>query len=404
MDLTNKLSFKGGFADITPVQPMPLAGYASRQGDFTRVDGGLEANIIVVSDGSHRSIIVSADLLYIGRELRDSILSSLDASINRSELFIAASHTHFAPATDSTKPMLGKMNPDYVRFAGGRIAEAINKLVSDGTEEVDACYVRTSAPDISVNRRKHGRVSLLPPKVDILPNVDGFKDPSIHLIKFVAADKRTVGMLWSYGCHPVGFHEANSVSPDFPGDVRGAVRKQFGASIPVIFLQGVSGDVRPYLGQKIDGKPRFTKFSEAQWGQWVGSLEGSVMNAIGTKCDKALSPAVKNSEASIPLRDIGLSGVDEPVIFHAVDIGNVKIIGVTAELVAEYATLFSKHFPNSSVIPVGCLGHTYGYLPTGGMLREDEYEVTGFQKYFGLEGRFAPDLDEKVKKLLESLG
>ena len=51
-------------------------------------------------------------------------------------------------------------------------------------------------------------------------------------------------MLWNFACHPVMYHSPMNVSAHFPGDVRKELREIL-SDIPVVFLQGFSGDIRP---------------------------------------------------------------------------------------------------------------------------------------------------------------
>jgi len=401
-----KLLFKGGYADITPANKLPLAGYASRKGAFSRVADRLEADVAIVSDGTHRSVIISCDLLYVGRGLSALIADKLGGTVSPRELFITATHTHFAPATDSTKPKLGETSSEYVEFVAERIAGLVRRLLSEKMDERDFCYSRSHGPDITMNRMNHGFISLLPPKMDIKPKLDGFKDDTIHIIRIADEKDLTKAIIWNYSCHPVGFYDLNAVSSEFPGAVRDIVRKDAGEQVPVLFLQGFSGDIRPFLrtgSRKSFFGPVFKGFDEPQYRQWTGVLGKVISDSARSGCGKSLEPTLKSSEAEMPLAEIGLQGSDEPIRFKSIDIGDVKLVGISAEPVAEYVPIMQNYFPKSSVVPVGCLGHVFGYLPTSEMLGEKEYEVRGFQEFFNLNGSFDPRVQQKVEKAIGSL-
>lgn len=405
MDLASKFLFKGGQVDITPTESMPLAGYASRKGAFARVSDRLEANVAVISDGTHRSVMVSTDLLYVGKYLQSAIKERLGDLVDGKELFITASHTHFAPATDSSKPKLGAVKPEYIQFAAGKIADLIRQTTSDKMEDASIRHTVVPSADIIANRMNHGLVSLIPPRMGIKPKVGGFMDKNIHILRIADMDGRPKAIIWSFACHPVGFYDLNAVSSDYPGTLREAVRREAGAQIPVLFMQGFSGDIRPIMEPRSNGLlgPTFKRFDKSIYERWTGALVRTVIEATKSDQGKILESSVRISARELPLSDIGLRGSNEPVEFKSVDVGKVKIVGISAEPVAEYVPKLNNLFPGSTVMPVGCLGHVFGYLPTSEMLHEKEYEITGFQGFFSLSGKFAPDVGEKVEKTLASL-
>ena len=76
------------------------------------------------------------------------------------------------------------------------------------------------------------------------------------MLTFSDPTDRPIAVLWSYACHPVGFPARTRVSADFPGVVRRALRDAHGAELPVLFLQGFAGDVRP---RETGATTRFTR-------------------------------------------------------------------------------------------------------------------------------------------------
>ena len=64
-----------GTADITPQTAVPLAGSEIRTAAFTGVADPLEANALVLRQGDAPLVIVSVDLMFVGRELRSAVES-----------------------------------------------------------------------------------------------------------------------------------------------------------------------------------------------------------------------------------------------------------------------------------------------------------------------------------------
>ena len=79
-----------------------------------------------------------------------------------------------------------------------------------------------------------------------------------------------------------------------------------------------------------------------------------------------------------------IEGIDHLTIYEA-DLGrDIKFIGLSAEPVAAWGEDFRRYAGKGKLIfPLGCIGTTYGYLPTKKMLSEGGYETEGFFKIFG---------------------
>src|SRR5256714_2254536 len=143
----------------------------------------------------------------------------------------------------------------------------------------------------AINRRRMGwRISprhLPRPAALRAPDATGPRDETVHILTFTDGGERPVALLWSYACHPVTFAEPWQVSADYPGVVRRALRAAFGADLPVLFLQGCAGDIRPRelgrprtlgrrLAERVVGK-LFTPFTAPEYVAWSGSLATRVM-------------------------------------------------------------------------------------------------------------------------------
>jgi hypothetical protein len=79
----------------------------------------------------------------------------------------------------------------------------------------------------------------------------------------------------------------------------------------------------------------------------------------------------------------------------------VTIIGASAEVVSSYAPELRTRpeLLGRSVMLAGCMGDTYGYLPTEVMRREGGYEGGDFCRYFGL-GAIRPEAQANFQNLV----
>jgi hypothetical protein len=409
--MRDTLSIGAASVDITPRAPLCLGGFKRRQKPFRRVADGLEANVLFVQREDVRAVLVTCDLLYPGDALRAAVLEA--TGLAEPELFLAASHTHFAPMTQFGSPALGVPDPGYVAEVGASIASA----VAEARERVAPCSLTYSeaAANHSVNRRLN-RWRVGPSGITyssaLAPNPAGERDETIRLVRVVGKEGATRAVLWNYACHPTGWPEMLSVSSEFPGTVRRLLRARHGG-IPVLFLQGCSGDTRPPFRRRMRSAlalvrralagPQFGTPSLDEWHAWATGLGGCVLEADSLAAPSDVS---RVSHARVPLMmdELAHGHPDATILWmHAVEFGDIRIVGFSAEPVAGIARIVRGVFGPTKLLLAGCMDQTYGYLPVDSMLREGGYEVVGFREPFAFEGSYTTGIDERVERALHDL-
>ena len=141
-----------GTAEVTPHRTLPLAGYRTFAGRRAHNSADpLEVNAIVIRNGDTLCAFVSFDFLYVGGEIRRAVTDALKSVVAPENLFMAASHTHFAPATDPQLPRLGVANADYVQYVARVTADLICETVAAEGRRAVLQYA-VGAADHSINR------------------------------------------------------------------------------------------------------------------------------------------------------------------------------------------------------------------------------------------------------------
>lgn len=403
---------------ITPDQlPIRLGGYAADVAAH-QVDSGLEVNCLFLSDGCESAVLVSLDLLYVTQRLREAVLSRIeDLGVTAHNLFIAASHTHYAPAIDDTKPSLGEPEISYRNALVGIVIRAIREAAL-GPKTVVTLATAYGAAAIGVNRRRKrllrlNRSTFEFNKAGMSPNSKGETDPVVSVIEVRAEGGIPLAFVWSAACHPTARGEADLISADWPGVVRGNLRKLVlagdlrGAALPVLFLQGFSGDVRPPSGgtARLSAKGLllrvmlgrgFLPMNSSEYSDWAHSAAERVASIARGCLPNTDESIVECARIELPASRFA-SGAEHlpPVSFHRISIGSLALIGASAELVSGYASRVRSLAPGMQVIPVGCLDHVIGYWPLRSMFREGGYEVVGHCPRFGITAH-DPEIETTV--------
>jgi hypothetical protein len=189
--------------------------------------------------------------------------------------------------------------------------------------------------------------------------------------------------------------------------------------IPVVFLQGLSGDLKPpslqklpknggykktitYLMVKAVNRRNFVQFDGSDWTKYVASVWDATKGATENSDRLILEPNLEVKTKEVDLKNLGLSK-DKNLLLCSIKIGGLRIIAFSAEPVAEWNPIVKSIFPNEALITTGCFEDVSCYLPIEDMLRERGYEVEGFIKSFGLSGNFKIGMGQEIISALNEL-
>lgn len=411
-------SVVGGSIDITPENPTVLGGNKF-QDVVSEIRDSLECNALIICQGSRKVLLLTFDLLYIGEEIRQRVLTQLEATYRPEDILLAASHTHSAPAVDTQKPQLGAADLSYIESTSHKVVGLVNDLEKRSPTPCDI-EVRIGLANHSVNRRlKRFRLQQVAGKklriarFGLGPNPNGPRDENITLVTF-SHQGQPLAYLWNYACHPTSAPLPPSVSAHFPGAVRANLRQDESSTpaVPVLFLQGFSGDIRPPSVRKIRNSrdfarrivlgPNFGPFEMSEYQRWSSSLANVVRN-IKNKPPFFLDGQIRSTKIDKPRSQIVTGSVSEsPLTFQAIQIGQLTIAGISAEVVCEFAPLVREMFVSKFVLPTGCIDNVVGYVSTKQMYSEKGYEVTGFCPEFGVDA-VRPEMEQAVLSGFEQL-
>lgn len=408
-----------GSRQVPPTSlPIAIAGHGAHS-TATTVADPLELNALLFTAGVKRILLISFDLLYVGRTLDSALRSALASryGLADSSIFFFASHTHFAPPTDPELPELGPYDSAYCEHVKEAALGLIDELFHD-TPIPCRLAVRRGQLAHSVNRR---RPRLAPSftrswglsfdRVTFAPYPGGERDDTATVVTLCnAATGTPLAILWHYACHPVAHTPAHVTSADYPGTTRLHLRRAAGDTLPILFMQGFCGDVRPNVETRkallfrdrmlssardlIAGTPAMESTAEA-WHAWAESLAEGVVRISNT--NPVLEEEVVSCESTrleVPLKKIfdGKLRVESMAIAGILLGQHLELIGFGAEPSAGWRDLLKDCIGPSVqfTLYAGYLGSVFGYLPLPRQLAEGGYEVTNFQQSFAMRGRFRP--------------
>lgn len=404
--------------DITPTRPLDMASgpRAAHVRASDRVDEPLEADILALRYGDAQDdvlLFVTLDLLYVGATL-ERIVMEAAPSLSPAQILVAASHTHRAPVTQPGLDSLGRTDPDFLSDLAERLTTEIVRVLSPSAAVPVTIRVGEAMAAHSINRRLRKKFFLAKkPQWNIIanaPNPAGATDETVTALELRGADGEPVAYMWNYACHPVSHPDARSYSSHFPYVVRSALRSGSGAVVPVLFLQGFSGNTRPSASSRVRSPreivrrivsgPLFDDMSPRAYRQWASSLSDVVRGAL--EAGRTVEPHHIEARREDRSGD-GFAEGSRPLSFRSVRLGaDLAIVGMSAEPVAEYARLVRSWQLSATTMCVGCVGDVAGYVPTDQMIIDGGYESDRSRSHFGV-GSYVADYETNIVASLRAV-
>ena len=389
---------------IEPKEPVTLGASGSPR-KTSEVADPIEAVCAVFQSGGKRVALVSLDLLYGGDCLLSRISARLPTESALEVVGIFASHTHTAPATDASKPLLGEVDSKYVEELVSTLSEALGELCAPGNGAEVELFVGSADLHLTMNRRRHwplvversgGKRRFRLRGTVLAPNVGGASDNTVTVSVFRSPESgRPLAVMWNFACHPVGYPQPDRISSHFIGVVRDHLRRVFeDMELPVLFLQGFSGDVRPRAKDTLQPSiswpkrallgPGSASFTTEGYAEWTGQLAEAVTTLALNASSPVNGSGLTAKEVRVPRRFF-LEGTpsDSEVTFKSIRFGDdLLVVGASAEMVSEYAMWVRRNVTTKWTMIAGCMDDVVGYVPTERMLKEGGYEATGFCERF----------------------
>jgi hypothetical protein len=265
--------------------------------------------------------------------------------------------------------------------------------------------------------------------VSFAPYHAGECDETATLVSFQdTASGSPIASIWHYACHPVSHTPSQVISADFPGAVRAVLRKHAGVESPVLFLQGFSGDIRPKIPPRpaqslpqallgsarelLTGSPPMA-ISVESWRAWVQQLTEQILRIAAQPAQiRAAGIDFASGCSRVPLRELfdGTSRLDSMLV-RGLRLGQVlELVALGAEPTIGWQQRLTESIGRGPGVRVyaGYCGDVFGYLPLPEQVDEGGYEVCGFQRSFGMRGRFRaaallPAIEAAVREILTAL-
>jgi neutral ceramidase len=233
-----------GRSDITPEWNFPNGMWmAQKHARGSGIHRRLCISCVVLGTEADAVALLSYDLVLLSvpqvTAIRKAIQARTGLPLDRIWLYVT--HNHAGPITQDFYDREGAAEvADYVSALPERSAQA----TAQAWQGRRAACARTGIGEcrIGVNRDLNYRGRMITG-----PNLAGFADPDVGVIRLDGIDGSPIAAIVTYGCHPTFLGPGNTlISPDYPGVTRDVFESITAA--PCLFLQAGAGNVGPLRG------------------------------------------------------------------------------------------------------------------------------------------------------------
>ena len=423
--------WKAGTASavITPRQPMPMAGYASRgakhaTGQLT----DLYAKALVLEDAEgRRAVLVTLDLIGMERYLGSDIAEMLqrEHGLKRSEIALCCSHTHTGPVVATNlRPMhyllLDDADRKLVDEYAGFLKVRIREVVADAMQSLSPAEVASGegTATFAVNRRENRADDV--PKLRAAGKLKGPFDHAVPVLA-VRTNGKLTAVVFGYACHCTVLSTF-----DWSGDYAGFAQLELEEKHPgcvALFWAGCGGDQNPLPRRKVEHAKQYGRDLAAA----VDDVLKSDMHAV--------SPGLGTSHAEIPLEfgempSRGAVAADAEssnkyvaarakAILAQLDAGEtlpttypypvtlwnlgnrVRWFFLGGEVVVDYAIRIEAELSDDTradhqVWVAAYAQDVMAYIPSRRVLTEGGYEGGGAMVYYGHPTVWSPNAEEQI--------
>ena len=235
--------------DITPAQPVRMAGYESRKDPSQGVHDPLGARALALEHDGQHLVLVSLDSLGFYNNTAEPFRQAIfeGCQLKPSELFLCAIHTHSAPTLGLDSAKVSAENVAYTKDLQGRLVEVVRAALK--ALEPIQCSVCFGSSPVGVNRREVFQESATKSKIVLGRNPVKMTDREVQVLKLTRPDQKDlIGALFVYETHSTSLGPKNYlISGDIHGIAEQFLENYYGKDVVTPGFAGASGNIDPWV-------------------------------------------------------------------------------------------------------------------------------------------------------------
>jgi hypothetical protein len=414
--------------DITPKEPVPLAGYGGKTRMSERMEHPIWVKALALRDDSGAtSVLVTADLVGLSTKMVDRIAKQAweKQGIARERLILNYSHNHSCPVTEDVLWLYYELTPDEAKARdrySARLYEQYDEVIGKAIANLapaDLAFEQGLA-GVAVNRRRA--------RGPDTRRLGGQVDHDVPVIT-MRAGGQLKAIVFGYSCHTTALGGL-SINGDYAGFAQLELEKSHPGSV-AMFVQNCGGDANPL--PRIRGRDIEATELAAMYGHILAEavrqvIAGGMIALTGpiratmAETELFLQPGLSLEE--LQRRVPNLTGMPKREFEHFIrqyqTLGalpdRVKypvqvwrfgpgftLIALTGETVVDYSLKFKAAYGWNSTWVCGYNNNLLSYVPSLRMLREGGYEGTTGMFEYGHRAPYEESVEDQITKTVDDL-
>ncbi|HNT87658.1 MAG TPA: neutral/alkaline non-lysosomal ceramidase N-terminal domain-containing protein [Candidatus Hydrogenedentes bacterium] len=411
-------------ADITPQEPMWLAGYAARDREAEGALHPLWIKALALRDAAgNQAVLVTADILGFPKAMSDRIRDRLRdrLGLERAAIILNASHTHSGPVINESLMCMYPLDSqgiEKVKRYSDALEDRVVSLVEAAFADMRPAQLASAngVTRFAVNRRNNK-------EAEILDTYD-FKGPVDHavpVLRVTGADGAVAALVFGYACHGTvlsGYEWCG----DYPGYAQIAIEAAHPGAT-ALFFAGCGADQNPLPRRSVALAEQYGKELAAAVERALADpmrafdpvlqtayIEQELLLETPPTRDqlvayaKTAAPHNRNAaEAMIAQLDAGQSlRTSYPYPVQLWRLGEQNVVALGGEVVVDYA-IFIKRLLGRDTFVMGFSNDLMSYIPSVRVLNEGGYEGETAQMEYGMPAKWRNAVERRVLDTVKEL-
>jgi hypothetical protein len=422
--------FKAGAAkrDITPAEPIRLAGYANRLTPSLGVAQPIFARALALEDSAgNRNVLVAVELVGVTREFTEALAERLriQFGIERSRFMTVASHTHNGPTLHGSIGGQLTLSPQETAV----IQRYTDKMREQVFEAASEALGKLQPVRLSFGQGKAGfamnRRIFSPTGVRFGANPDGLVDHSVPVLRAETPDGEVRAVLFGYACHGTTLGgEYNQVGGDWPGYAQKYLEEAYPGAT-ALFVTGCGGDADPYPRRKTayvaEHGLEMAGAVAAVFSRGMNPVRGALQSAFErVPLEQAAAPTKEQWTQRLNDKDAAIqrharrkldklergellrTRYDAPV--QVWKFGNdLTLVALSGEVVVDYVLRLKRELGADKLWVAAYANDVFAYIPSVRILLEGGYEADYSMYFYDFPTRWAPNVEDSLVKAVHNL-
>jgi neutral ceramidase len=379
--------------NITPAEPIPLAGYGKRKGAaYKDVHDSVYVRCLYLENNLSKSVIISADLLILPPTVSALVKDGLvEIGLTENQIYYGATHSHSSLGA-WYNTLVGEL------FAGEYDANIEKHIADSILKSIKLAKSKTQAASVSFEKDLD--------ETDIRNRlIEGGKvEPFIRTLVFKTATQKAI--LTTYAAHSTILQASTlSLSRDYPGVLVDSLEKN--TADFAIYLAGTVGSMGPIE----KGETDFDEVNNQAKGVLKELLSANEYDSFDQ------NPSILSFQLPLPLRKASprisknlalrpwlfkwLFG-ESPAYVKVLKIGNVLMVGLPCDFSGELMAELDKYAKaNGLNLIITSFNGTYaGYITADEHFDYEAYETVTMNWFGPYNGAY---FTEVVKNIIDKV-